>query len=261
MSIEVRTDDGCRLRVVVEGADGAPPLLLANALGTTAAMWELQVGALVERFRLVRFDARGHGGSDVPPGPYAVERLGRDALAVLDHLGIARARFCGLSLGGMVGQWLGAEAPERVERLVLASTTAHAGAREIWDQRIAQVRAEGVGVLVDGIIERWLTPGFCDARPEVVERIAAMVGATPAEGYAAAAAAVRDHDMRDDLARITAPTLVIAGTRDPGTPPEQARFLADHIPDARLDELDAAHLANVEAADRFTALVLGFLAP
>lgn len=259
--MEVRTDDGCRLRVVVEGADGAPPLLLANALGTTAAMWEPQVAAFAERFRLVRFDARGHGGSDVPPGPYAVERLGRDALAVLDHLGIARARFCGLSLGGMVGQWLGAEAPERVGRLVLASTTAHAGAREVWDQRIARVRADGVDVLVDGIIERWFTPGFRQARPDTVEHIAAMVRGTQTEGYAAAAAAVRDHDMRPDLARITAPTLVIAGTSDPGTPPEQARLLADGIRGARLEELDAAHLCNVEAVDRFTALVRDFLTP
>jgi 3-oxoadipate enol-lactonase len=251
--------DGAQLYYQLEGHENAPVLLLSNSLGTALEMWDPQVRAFTMRYRLLRYDSRGHGRSEVAPGPYTIERLGRDALALLDALGLQRVAFCGLSKGGMVGQWLGANAPDRVEKLVLCNTSAHIGSPEVWNQRIETVQAMGMGAIVPGVIDRWFTQPFRESAPEEVAKVRAMLESTDPEGYVACCAAVRDMDLRGAIRGIRVPTLVIAGYHDVPTPPEHARLIAESIPGAQMVTLDAAHLSNVEAQADFTKAVLDFL--
>jgi len=241
-----------------EVAGEGPPLLMCGSLGTTLKMWDPQLGPLSERLRVVRLDPRGHGASPVPPGPYEIGDLGGDVLGLMDALGLERASFCGLSIGGMVGIWLAAHAPERIERLVLVCTAAHLPPASAWAERAAAVRAAGtVEVVAGAVVARWLTPGFAAAHPEVVADLRAMLAASPAEGYAACCEAIARMDLRDDLARIAAPALVVGGAQDPATPPDHQRFLAGHIPGARLEVLSpAAHLASVERPGEVSSLIL-----
>lgn len=255
----VEAAGGARIFYRLDGAEDRPVLVLSNSLGTNLEMWAPQLPAFAERFRVLRYDSRGHGRSDAPPGPYTIELLGQDVLALLDGLGLERVAFCGLSKGGMVGQWLGVSAGQRLTRLVLANTSAHTGSPEIWTQRIATVQAQGMAAIVPALLDRWFTKGFQAREPAAVARIAAMLRATDPEGYAACCAAVRDMDQREAVRAIAVPTLVIAGRHDQATPPDHARLLAGRIPGARLVELEAAHLGNVEAAAPFTAAVLDFL--
>jgi 3-oxoadipate enol-lactonase len=251
--------DGCAIHVEVEGPERAPVLMLSNSLGTTLHMWDRQVAPFTEHFRLVRYDRRGHGRSDVPKGPYTMERLGRDVLAVLDTLGIERVNWCGLSMGGMVGQWLGANAPERVERLVLTNTSSYFADKSMWNDRLKLVGEKGVAAFAATNMERWFSKGFRERSPETVAWFQEMYAATPLEGYIACGAAVRDMDHRDLLPKIKAPTLVIAGKHDPATPPEANEYITNHIPGARFTMLDAAHISNVEQAQAYTKAVLEFL--
>ncbi len=246
---------------LLEGPEEAPVLVLSNSLGTTLGMWDEQAPALNERFRLLRYDHRGHGGSPVPPGPYKVEDLGRDVLALLDRLGVERFSFCGLSIGGMVGMWLAGEAPERVERLVLCCTSARF-APETFDSRARTVRAEDVSAIADVVVERWFTPALRTSRPDVVEWAWRMLLGTPAEGYAGCCEAIRDADLSGRLGTISAPTLVIAGADDPAAPPDQAELVRDSIPGASLEVIpDAAHLANIERPEAVTQAILDHLSP
>jgi 3-oxoadipate enol-lactonase len=255
----VTTDDGIALHIDLQGAEGNPVLLLSNSLGTRLDMWAPQVEALASRYRVVRYDSRGHGRSSAPAGDYTIERLGRDAVAILDALNVSRARFCGLSMGGMVGMWLGTHVPERIETLVLANTAAWMGPPEVWQARIEAVLRDGMSAVTDAVIERWFTPGFRAAAPETVQGIAGMLLATPPAGYAGCCAAIRDMDQRQSLGIIRAPVLVIGGTHDPSTPLAKAQEIADAIAGARLVALDAAHLSNVEQAEAFTAALIEFL--
>jgi 3-oxoadipate enol-lactonase len=247
---------------LLEGPEDAPVLVLANSLGTTLDMWDPQAPALRERFRLLRYDHRGHGGSPVPHGPYTVADLGRDALALLDGLGIERFAFCGLSIGGMVGMWLASEVPDLVESLVLVCTSARLGPPENWEARARTVRADGVPAVSGSVLERWFTPAFRESNPGIFGWARTMLDATPPEGYAACCEAIRDLDLRDRLGQIRAPTLVIAGANDPATPPEHAELIRDAVPDARLVVVEpAAHLANVERPGEVTREILEHLAP
>ena len=243
-----------------DGPDDAPVLVLGSSLGTTGGMWDDQVPAFTERFRVLRYDTRGHGGSPVPPGPYAMAELGADLLALLDRLELERVSYCGLSIGGMIGMWAASEAPERFDRLVLCCTVPRFGAREMWDERASTVRAHGMEPLVDAAIERWLTPEVRAARPEAEERLRGMFVATPPEGYAGCCEAIRDMDLRDRLGAIEAPTLVLAGSADPSTPPERVREIAEEVARARYVELPGtAHIANVAHPDAFAGAVLEHL--
>jgi 3-oxoadipate enol-lactonase len=256
----VTADDGARIYVEATADDGKPPLLFSNSLGTNLHMWDAQAAPFGESFRVVRYDSRGHGRSDAPDGFYTIERLGRDALAILDALGIERAYFCGLSKGGMVGQWLGANAPERIERLALCSTAAYVPAPDLWNHRILVASSRGMAPLADGILERWFTEAFRKDNPTEVARVEAMVLATPGIGYAACCAAIRDMDQREAIKRITLPTLVVAGEQDPATPPELGREIHRLIDGSQLVVLDAAaHLSNIEKPDAFNRAVLDFL--
>lgn len=237
----------------------APVLVLSNSLGTTLDMWLPQMAALLEHFRVLRYDTRGHGQSEVTPGPYTISQLGGDVLALMDHLHLHRAHFCGLSMGGMTGMWLGIHAPDRIDRLALCNTSAAIGLPEVWNSRIAKVRQEGMSSIVDTVLDRWLTPDFLAHAPAQVERVRRMLESTSVEGYVANCAAVRDMNQRADIARIVAPTLVIAGRHDKSTPPEHGELIARAIPGARYVLLNAAHLSNWEVAQAFTQSLLDFM--
>jgi len=245
----------------INGPEGAPVVVLSNSLGASMEMWSPQVPALSVRYRVLRYDQRGHGGSPTPPGPYDIPDLGHDVIDLLDEHGIERAHFCGLSLGGMTGMWLAAHAPERVERLVLLCTSAYFGAPGVYAERAVAVRAEGTESVADAGVERWFSEGFREREPGTVERFRAMIASQDDDGYAECCGALDRLDLRDELPRIASPALVIAGAQDPATPPDpHARLLAEQIPGARLEVLDpAAHLANVERAETVTELILEHL--
>ena len=251
--------DGCRLSYGLDGDPGAPPLMFSNSLGTTHDLWAPQVARLSSAFRVIRYDTRGHGGSDAPKGTYTLEMLGLDALAILDAAGAPRAHVCGLSLGGLTAMWLAVHAPDRVESLILASTAARIRNALFWQERIELVKLSGIRPLAAETMGRWFTEVFRVSHPDIVARYRRMLESCPAEGYAACCAALRDADLRGEIGGIAAPTLVIAGTHDPVTPPGDAHAIRTRIRDARVTELDAAHLANVEQADKFNDRVLAFI--
>jgi len=253
------TGDGCHIAWRHDGSEDAPVLLLSNSLGTNMGMWEPQMPAFSAHFRVLRYDQRGHGRSDAPTGSYSMDRLGRDVLELLDSIGHDRIHFCGLSLGGMVGQWLGIRAPERLDRLILANTSSYMGPPSAWDSRINLVQAQGMAPLAQASLDRWFTKGFSASSPDAIATIGAMLQATEPAGYAGSCAAIRDMDMRRTVGLILAPTLVIGGAQDPATPPPHSEALARTIPGAKLVLLQAAHLSNVEQPDAFAKRVVGFL--
>lgn len=250
------------LNYQLEGPAGAPVLLLSNSLGTNLHMWDAQVPAFSEHFRVLRYDTRGHGQSLVSAGTYSIEQNGRDVLALLDALAIDKVHFCGLSMGGLIGQWFAINAGERLQRLVLCNTGAKIGTDEVWNTRIDTVLKGGEKAmrdLRDASIERWFTPSFAAGHPQQVEAIVSMLAQTSPQGYAANCAAVRDADFREQIAAIGAPTLIVCGTGDAVTTPEHGRFMQARIAGAQLVEFDAAHLSNVQAGELFTRRVLSFL--
>jgi 3-oxoadipate enol-lactonase len=244
----------------VDGPADGPVLVLGNSLGSTLHMWDPQLPRLAERYRVVRFDTRGHGCSPVPDGPYDIADLGADVLALLDTLGVARAHFCGLSLGGMVGMWLAGHAPERVDRLVLCCTSARLGPPESWAERASIVRAHGTEAIADAGVGRWVTPAYAARHPDRVAELRAMIAGTPAEGYASCCGVIERMDLTPILPSIGAPTLVIAGADDPASPPSHPAAIAAAVPGARLAVVpEAAHLANVEQAETVTKLIMEHL--
>jgi 3-oxoadipate enol-lactonase len=256
----ITTDDGVSLNVRCDGDPGKPSVLLSNSLGTDLTMWDDQIPTLAGHFQVVRYDARGHGGSDAPDGDYTIDRLGKDAVAVLKGFGIEKAAFCGVSMGGMVGMWLGVHAPGRVTRLALCNTAAMMPPKETWQQRIEAVLSGGMESIVDAVVARWFTQPFIEGEPEKVDRVRAMLLATPPAGYAGCCAAIRDMDQRASISGISRPTLVVAGAEDPATPPERGEEIAAAIRGAELEVIPAcAHLSNIEQTDRFNARVIPFL--
>ena len=249
-----------RLHHRLDGPEDAPVLVLSSSLGTTLELWDANVGALAERCRVLRYDHRGHGSSPVPPGPYGVEELGRDVLELLGELELGRVSFCGISLGGAVGLWLAATAPERLDRLVVACSSARFGPSESWLERAATVRAEGVTAISEAVVGRWFTPALTSADPGLVDRFRRMLEATPAEGYAACCEAIAGWGFEARLGEVSVPTLVVSAAQDPATPPEHGRVIADGVPGARLAIVEgAAHLVNVERPDEFARLVLSHI--
>ena len=250
---------GTTLRVRCDGERSRPTVVLSNSLGTDLSMWDAQAAVLATRFHVVRYDTRGHGGSGAPPGPYTIGLLGADVLALLDHLDIERAHFVGLSMGGVIGQWLGAHAPERLHKLVLANTASRIGTLEGWQARAAAVRAEGMNEIAAGAPGRWFTPEFVARQPVVVGTMQKTLRGLSPEGYAACCEALAIADLTADIRRVKAPTLVVAGALDPVTTVADAQALAAAIKGATVVTLPASHLSNIEAPDRFTDAVATFL--
>ena len=248
------------VHAVVEGPPDRPAVVLSPSLGSSLDMWEPQAAALRGRFRVIRYDHRGHGRSPVPPAPYQIADLATDVVRLLDRLDIPAAHFCGISLGAMTGIVLAATHPRRVRRLVLCCTAARMPTPEAYGQRAAAVRREGTVAIADSVVARWVTPGFTADQPELIRRLQAMVADTPDEGYAACCEALERMDLRGLLPRISAPTLLIAGAEDSATPPDQAERIAAGIPNAQVQVLSpAAHLASIEQPETVTRLLVSHL--
>jgi len=251
--------DGCQLYYEVEGAANAPVLLLCNSLGTNMHMWDEQAPEWGKHFRLVRYDRRGHGKSGVPKGPYTMDMLGHDALAVADAAGAKTFNWCGLSMGGMVGQWLGANARDRVQKLVLSNTHYHYADKQPWHDRIKFAADNGLVKLSTPQMERWFTAAFRERSPEPVAKVVEMFTATKLDGFLGCCEAVRDMDFRASTPTITAPTMVIVGSKDPATLPEHGAEIQKMIKGSKIVSLDAAHLSNIEQPRAYTDTVLSFL--
>lgn len=249
-----------RVHAEMTGARDAPPLVLINSLGTDLTMWDPQVPVLAEQRRVIRYDTRGHGRSPAPPGPYTIDDLGSDLVTLLDRLAIARAAVCGISLGGMTALWLARHHPDRVERLVLADTAARIGTRDGWRERADTVRRHGTASVADTVIDRFLSPGFRAGEPRTAERLHGLLSGIDDEGYASCCLALAEADLRDEIAGIAAPALVIAGSEDVATPMDDVRWLDAHLADSRLFVLHGAgHLSSIEQPAAFTEAVCGFL--
>lgn len=255
----INADDGCPINVEVAGPEGAPVLMLSNSLGTDLSMWDDQVGAFAEHFRVIRYDRRGHGKSGTSQGPYSFERFGRDILAIIDALDVKTINWCGLSMGGMDGQWLGANAPGRVDKLILSNTNFYYPDKAFWTDRIKFLREKGLAALVDANMQRWFTQGFRERAPATIERMKAMFLASNLPGYIACCEAIAAMDFRATNPRVTTPTLVIVGSQDAATPPSAGEAIAQQIPGAKVAALDAAHISNVEQPQAYTKTVLDFL--
>jgi 3-oxoadipate enol-lactonase len=248
-----------RIHYVLEGQTGSPALVFSNSLGANYSMWDSQAREFHKKFRILRYDTRGHGQSPSTPGPYSIEQLARDVVALLDALDLDRVHFCGLSMGGMIGMWLGVNTPKRLNKLVLCNTGAEIGTLEAWTARIDAVHKNGVKSIAPAVIERWFTPAFREKSPAVVSSTQKMIEEASPDGYTACCAAIRDCDYREQVAAIRTPTLVISGAHDPATPPADGRFLAQQIPGSRYVELNAAHLSNIEDQGHFNQELAAFL--
>jgi 3-oxoadipate enol-lactonase len=248
-----------RIHYALTGPESAPVLVFSNSLGANFSMWDSQLPAFSSHFRLLRYDTRGHGQSSVPPGPYSIELLANDVLHLLDALHLDRAHFCGLSMGGQTGIWLGLHAAARLHKLVLCNTGAKIGTLEGWNTRINTVLANGMKDVATPVAARWFTPELQSAQPQIFSSAVKMIESTNPQGYAACCEAIRDFDVRNELPSIKVPTLVIAGAHDPATPPADGRYLADKITGARYAELNAAHLSNIGEPARFNSELKCFL--
>jgi 3-oxoadipate enol-lactonase len=248
----------------LDGPRDAPVVTLTHPLGVTLAIWDDHVAALAKRFRVLRYDVRGHGGSEIPPGPYTLEQMSGDLFDLLDSLGIAETHFVGVSMGGLIGMTAALRQPRRIKTLVLCDTTAcyGPGVRPMWEDRIRVAESEGMTpALVDRTMAIWFTDAFRAKRREEVKRIASMLRTTDPRGYAAAIRAIGFMDLTDRVGAIRCPTLVVVGEQDPGTPPAMARVIHERIADSELLVIPGGmHCAVVEDAARFLAALLGFLA-
>jgi 3-oxoadipate enol-lactonase / 4-carboxymuconolactone decarboxylase len=246
----------------LEGKQGLPLLVLSHSIGTDHGMWEPQMEGLLSRFRVLRYDTRGHGASDAPPGEYSVEQLGRDVLGLVEALRLPKFAFCGLSLGGTVGQWIAVHAPESLTGLVLANTSPRLGTTEGWNSRIAAVRQGGMAAIVEMAMQRFFSPETIAQSSPYFESIRSVLLGINADGYIGCCAALRDFDFNDNLPKIKTLTLVVVGERDVSTPwSGNGEILAQRISDARVVRLAAAHLSNLEAPRSFTTAVCEFLQP
>ena len=254
--------NGIELHYRIDGDrhGNAPWLVLSNSLGADVSMWTPNIEAFAKHYRVVRYDTRGHGHSDVPKGPYTIDQLIGDVIGLMDHLKIDRANYCGLSMGGLTGIGLAARHPERFSRVVLSNTAALIGSDAVWTPRAAKAREPGgMPALTDAVIARWFTAPFIEREQLELANIRDVFRHTSGDGYASNCEAIRDADLRDEAKTITLPVLVIAGTHDLSTTAEQGRELAGYINGSRYLELDAAHLSNIEKRDDYTRAVLDFI--
>jgi len=256
------TANGLRINWQLTGPENAPVVVLSHSLGSSGIMWDWQVPMFVERFRVLRYDTRGHGGTDAPAGPYHLDSLGDDAIGLLDALDIQRVHWVGLSMGGMIGQNLALRHPQRLDSLVLCDTTSEVPpeARATWDERIATAEMHGLEPLCAGTMERWFTPAFLERNPEEVQVIRQQFLQTPTSGYVGCCQAICELDYTDRLSSIALPVQIIVGAQDPSAPPSVSEMMQERISGAALTVIDdAAHLSNVEQPRAFNNAAMRFL--
>lgn len=254
--------NGIAINYEIEGREGAPVVTMSHSLSANLRMWDPQMQALVGRYRVLRYDTRGHGASEVPAGPYSLEMLADDAVGLLNSLGIKQTHFVGLSMGGMIGQTLGLRYPDRILSLTLADTASSYDpeAAKVWQQRIESARKNGLAPNVEPTIERWFSPGFIENQPATIDKVREMIRATPVEGYVGCSQAISQLDLTGRLGDIRAPTLVVVGEDDPGTPVAASRIIYDNIAGSELVILPVArHLSNIEDPVGFNAALINFL--
>ena len=254
----ITTDDGTRLHVI-PATTGEVPLVLSNSLGTDVALWDAQFTAFSGHHSVWRYDTRGHGQSDAPAGDYSLDRLGKDLLAVVDATAAPQVDICGVSIGGLTALWAAIHAPTRVRKVILANTAARIGDVRMWADRIDKVHSEGMGPIAAASPLRWFTETFRSSHADLVERLRGTVERTKVDGYAGCCAALRDGDLRSVAVNVSCPTLVVTGAHDVATPPDAGKWLGEQIRGARVVELDAAHLSNIERAGDFNSAVKRFL--
>jgi|WetSurMetagenome_2_1015567.scaffolds.fasta_scaffold09690_2 3-oxoadipate enol-lactonase len=257
------TANGISIHYTLNGPASAPVVTLSHSLATNLSMWEPQAAALAVRYRVLRYDTRGHGGTDAPAGPYSLDQLADDAVALLRGLGIERTHFVGLSMGGMIGQILALSHPEMLRSLILCDTSSRVPpeARPMWEERIRTTEQQGMAPHVDPTVARWFTAPFVTGHPEVIEPVRTMIRQTPPQGYIGCGHAIKMLDLTDRLHGITTPTLVIVGEDDPGTPVAAARTIHERIAGSELVVLkSASHLSNLEQAEAFNRAMTAFLA-
>lgn len=255
--------NGISIRYADEGPKDAPPVVMSHSLSAELAMWAPQAEALKDRYRVIRYDTRGHGGTDAPAGPYTLDMLGQDAIAFMDALGLERVHWVGLSMGGMIGQTVALAAPKRLRSLTLADTSSGYAAEAVagWDERIRNARANGLAAGMEATIDRWFSPGFVKSAGAVVDGVRDMIRATPVDGYCGCGAAIAKLDLTGRLGEISTPTLVICGEDDPGTPLAMSEIMRDGISGAKLAVLPVArHLSNLEDVAGFNGALEPFLA-
>ena len=242
-----------------EGPVDAPAIIFSNSLGCDHLMWQAQADALKHRFRVVRYDQRGHGASDVPEGMYPLERLGADVIEIANHLGLETFHFCGLSMGGLTGQWLGVNQGDRLISLIMADTSPHFRPPEMWDQRMDMIRQGGMAAISDMVLGRFFTESFHESDPGTISDFRNVLEQIDPQGYLGCSAMLKQADIQDDLKKITTPTLIITGRHDQSTPPERGELIAGEIKGAIHVVVDAAHVSNVERPADFTRILAGFL--
>jgi 3-oxoadipate enol-lactonase len=253
--------NGTAINYRLEGPVQGPVVMFSNSLASNLQMWDAQISVLIGAgYRVLRYDSRGHGKSAAPAGPYSMEMLTADALGLMDLLGLEKVHFCGLSMGGMVGQMLGTHHGNRLISLLLCDTAAHLPPREIWDERIKTVRAKGMPALADAFIDRWFTKAGQKRLPAEIEMSRQAILNTPAEGFCACCHAIQNMDQRESIRAISAKTMIVVGEHDPGTPVSAAEFIHERIASSALRIIsDAAHFVNVEQADVFNDILLEFI--
>lgn len=251
--------NGIDVFYLTDGDPHKPAVIFSNSLGTDHSMWDGQLEALRRDFYVIRYDTRGHGLTSTPKGPYTIAQLGQDVLGLLDHLGVDKTFFCGISMGGLIGQWLAVNAPERLEALVIANTASKIGSELAWTERAALVRKQGLGVIAESAPSRWFTPEFYGLHPKAVNELLINLKNMSPEGYASCCEALAVEDLSGHISKINIPTLNISGTKDPVTTLSDAKHLQSKIKNSQLTEIPASHISNIEAVDEFNHSLKVFL--
>ena len=254
------TSNDATLHYQTFGDAAQPALVFSNSLGTKFSMWQPQIEFFKKDFFVICYDTRGHGSSSAPQGPYSIQQLGQDVINLLDHLKIEKATFCGISMGGLTGQWLAIHYPQRFNHVIVCNTAAKIGQENAWQERAALVREQGLTPIAATAASRWFTLPFIQSQATLVETLSNDLAASSAEGYASCCEALAKADLREQLSSITIPMLIIAGKQDPVTTVIDGQFMQSHIVKSQLFEIDASHISNIELPHVFNQAVQQFIA-